>query len=67
MTMILKTIGKWVLLAIALPLAALGIRKLSQSIEAKHGQTRGASILRKSADGIDWVSGRSSKGAIPSR
>jgi hypothetical protein len=65
--MIWKTIGKWVLLAIALPLAAFGIRKLSQSMEAKHGQTRGVDILRKSADGLDWVSGRSSKGAVPSR
>jgi hypothetical protein len=65
--MIWKTIGRWVLLAIAVPMAALGIRRLGRAIEAKHGQTRGASLLRKSADGLDWMSGRSSKHPARSR
>jgi hypothetical protein len=57
--MLWKTIGRWVLVVVAVPLAALGLRKLGQSIESKRGQTRGARILRKSAEGLDWLSGRS--------
>jgi len=59
-----KTIGRWVLLVIAAPLAALGLRRLGQAIEARRGQSRGARILRKSADGLDWFSGRSSRRGI---
>jgi hypothetical protein len=59
--MIWKTIGRWVLLVVAVPLAALGLRKLGQSIESKRGQTRGARILRRSAEGLDWLSGRSNQ------
>jgi hypothetical protein len=54
-----KTIGRWVLLAVAVPLAAVGMRKVSDSLERKRGgQTRGSRLLHKSASGLDWISGR---------
>jgi hypothetical protein len=66
-TVVWKTIVRWALLAIAVPLAALGLRRLSESIERKRGQTRGSRILHKSAAGLDWVSGRSGRRRIGSR
>jgi len=57
-----KTIGRWALLVIAAPLAALGLRRLGQAIETKRGQTRGSRILRRSADGLDWFTGRPRRG-----
>ena len=65
--MIWKTIGRWALLVVAVPLAALGLRRLGQSIEAKRGRTRGSHILRRSAEGLDWLSGRSSKRGVLGR
>lgn len=60
--MLWKTIGRWVLLAVAVPLAALGLRKVSDSIERKRGgRTRGSRLLHRSASGLDWISGRSSR------
>jgi len=59
-----KTIGRWALLVIAAPLAALGLRRLGRAIEDRRGQNRGSRILRRSADGLDWFSGRSSRRGI---
>jgi hypothetical protein len=59
-----KTIGRWVLVVVAAPLAALGLRRLSRAIEARRGQSRGARILGRSADGLDWFSGRSTRRGI---
>jgi hypothetical protein len=56
-----RSVARWVILAIAVPVTAIGIRKLSERIEAKQGSTRAAGLLRKSADGLDFVSGRSSQ------
>jgi hypothetical protein len=56
-----KTIARWAVLAIAVPLAALGLRRLSESMERRHGQTRGSRLLSRSAAGLDWASGRSSR------
>jgi hypothetical protein len=56
-----KSIARWVILAIAIPVAALGLRKLGERLEAKQGSTRTTGLLRKSADGLDFVSGRSSQ------
>jgi hypothetical protein len=56
-----KTIGRWLLVAIAVPLAAVGLRKLGHSIETKRGRSRGTRMLSRSAEGLDWMSGRSSR------
>jgi hypothetical protein len=65
--MIFKSIARWAVLAIAVPLAAFGLRKLVESLEAKNGNKRATGLLRKSADGLDFVSGRSSKREIARR
>jgi hypothetical protein len=54
-----KSIGRWALLAIAVPLTAAGLRKLGQSVEARKGPTRTTGLLRKTASGLDVISGRS--------
>lgn len=60
--MVWKTIGRWVLLAVAVPLAAVGLRKVSDSIERKRGgRTRVSRLLHSSASGMDWISGRSGR------
>jgi len=56
--MLWKTIGRWALIVIAVPLAAAGLRKVGESMERRKGQTRVTSILRKTASGLDSVSGR---------
>jgi hypothetical protein len=53
-----KRVGRWALLAIAVPLAAVGARKLSQRIEARSGSTRTSRALTKTASGLDAVRGR---------
>ncbi len=60
--MIWKNIGRWALLAIAIPLAGIGLRRLGDAMEAKRGgPTKATSVIRKSADGLDFVAGRSSR------
>jgi hypothetical protein len=46
-------IGRWAIIAIAVPVAAVVIRKLGESIERRRGQTRFTSILHKTASGLD--------------
>jgi hypothetical protein len=62
--MLWKSIARWAIMAIAVPLAAVGIRKLSESLEARRGKNRTTGLLRKSADGLDFMSGRKSKRAL---
>lgn len=56
--MIWKMIARWAMLAIAVPLAALGARRLSQRIEAKRGPSRRTRFLRQSADALQRLGGR---------
>jgi hypothetical protein len=56
--MLWKTIGRWALVVVAVPLAAAGLRKVGESMERSKGQTRFTSILRTTASGLDSVSGR---------
>ncbi|MFG3690878.1 hypothetical protein [Micromonospora sp. NPDC047740] len=51
--MLQKRIAQWALMAVAVPLAAAGARRLSHSLEARRGPsgvsrllTRGADLLR---------------------
>ncbi len=48
--MIFNLLRRWVIVAIAVPLAAAGIRKLSQVVEARRGHSRGTALLHRSAD-----------------
>jgi hypothetical protein len=48
--MIPNLIRRFVIMAIAVPLAAAGARKLSDALEARRGPSRGTRLLRQGAD-----------------
>jgi hypothetical protein len=48
--MLLNLFRRFVIMAIALPLAAFGARKLSDAVEKRHGSTRTTRLLRQGAD-----------------
>jgi hypothetical protein len=48
--MIPSLIRRFVIMAVAVPLAAAGARKLSETIEARRGSTRTTRFLRQGAD-----------------
>jgi len=56
-----KTIGRWILAAIAVPLAAAGARRLSQAVERRRGASRMTRMLRRGADTLQQVGGRRSR------
>ena len=53
-----KSIGRWALVAIAIPLAAAAVRKLGERAEARNGSTRFTRALGRTASGLDVISGR---------
>jgi len=56
--MIAPLIKRWAVVAIALPLAAAGARKLSSAMEARKGPSRTSGLLRKGADALQRATGR---------
>ncbi|MDG4799213.1 MULTISPECIES: hypothetical protein [Micromonospora] len=48
--MIQKRIAQWAVMAVAVPLAAAGARRLSHSLEARRGPTGVSRLLTKGAD-----------------
>ncbi|WP_405105411.1 hypothetical protein OG559_18520 [Micromonospora sp. NBC_01405] len=48
--MIQKRIGQWAVMAVAVPLAAAGARRLSHTLEARRGPTGVTRVLSKGAD-----------------
>jgi len=48
--MILNLIRRYAVMAIAVPLAAAGARKLSEAVEARRGPSRATRLLRQGAD-----------------
>jgi len=56
--MMWNLIRRWAIVAIAVPLAAAGARKLSHTIEARRGPSRGSVLLRRSADSLQRLGGR---------
>ncbi|SCL42042.1 hypothetical protein GA0074692_6625 [Micromonospora pallida] len=48
--MIQKRIGQWAIMAVAVPLAAVGARRLSHTIEARRGPSGISRLLSKGAD-----------------
>jgi len=45
-------IRRFVVMAVAVPLAAAGARKLSDVLEARRGPSRGTRLLRQGADAV---------------
>jgi|GEM_PF-1644509 len=56
--MIWKMIARWAVLAIAVPLAAVGAKKLSQAVESRRGPSRATRLLHRSADALQQLTGR---------
>jgi hypothetical protein len=60
-TMIPNLIRRFVIMAVAVPLAAAGARKLSDAVEARRGPSRGTRLLRRGADTLQVRFGRQKK------
>ena len=52
-------IRRWAVVAVAVPLAAAGARKLSHAVESKRGPSRATALLRRGADLVQGNSRRS--------
>jgi hypothetical protein len=49
---------RWIVVAIAVPLAAAGARRLSDAVESRRGPSRSTVLLRRSADTVQQAFGR---------
>jgi hypothetical protein len=56
--MLWKTLARWAVAAIAVPVVVAVARRISRNIEAKRGSTRGSVLLTRSADAVDRLFGR---------
>ncbi len=52
---------RYVFMAVAVPLAAAGARKLSDVVESRRGPSRGTRLLRQGADTLQGHFGRQKK------
>ncbi|WP_433303231.1 hypothetical protein ACQP2F_11440 [Actinoplanes sp. CA-030573] len=52
MTMIPNLFRRFVIMAIVVPLGAMGARKLSETMEARRGPSRTSRMLRQGADAL---------------
>jgi hypothetical protein len=59
--MFVNLFRRFVVMAIAVPLAAAGARRLSDAVESRRGPNRGTRLLRQSADFLQGTFGRSKK------
>ena len=59
--MFINLIRRFVIMTVAIPLAAAGARKLSDVVEAKRGPSRGTRLLRQGADTLQGRFGRQKK------
>lgn len=56
-----RLIGRWAVVAVAVPLAVAGARRLSQTVEARRGSTRFTRLLRSGADTLQGLTGTKRK------
>ena len=63
--MFFTLIRRYVLMAVAIPLAAFGARKLSDAIEKRRGPNRGTRLLRSGANTLQDRFGRQKKSPDP--
>ncbi|MEV4640594.1 hypothetical protein AB0J80_24950 [Actinoplanes sp. NPDC049548] len=59
--MLFALLRRYVVMAVAIPLAAAGARKLSDAVEARRGPSRGTRLLRRGADTLQGHFGRQKK------
>ena len=65
--MLSRILGRWALIAIAVPLAAVILRKISESVERRRGPSKVASLLRRGASTLDGLTGRNRREAVTAR
>jgi len=56
-----KVIGRWAVLAVAVPLAAVGARRVGQAVEKRRGANRVTRMLHKGADTLQGMTGHKRK------
>jgi hypothetical protein len=56
--MLPKVIARWVVAAVAVPLAVFGAKKVSDRIEARRGSTRTTRLLRRGVSVAQRMTGR---------
>ncbi|HEX7746884.1 MAG TPA: hypothetical protein VF462_16690 [Micromonosporaceae bacterium] len=56
--MVGRFIKRWAVVAVALPLAAAGARRLSSAMEARKGPSRASGLIRQGADALQRATGR---------
>ena len=59
--MMRNAIRRWAVVAIAVPVAAAGARKVSQTLEARRGQSKTTRMLNNAADQAQRLFGRKPK------
>ncbi|WP_249997680.1 hypothetical protein [Actinoplanes sp. M2I2] len=59
--MLFNLVRRYAIMAIAVPLAAAGARKLSETLEAKRGPSRSTRLLRQGADFVTGLRGQKKK------
>ncbi|BCB77624.1 hypothetical protein GCM10022251_63410 [Phytohabitans flavus] len=47
-----RAIGRWAVLAAAIPLAAMGARRIGQAVEARRGSNRMSQMMHRAADAM---------------
>jgi hypothetical protein len=53
---------RFLIAAVVIPLAAAGVRKLSDVMEARRGPSRSTALMRRGADTVESVFGRRRRG-----
>lgn len=56
--MLFNLIRRTVIMAVVVPLAAAGARKIGDAVEARRGPNRGSRLLRQGADTMQTLLGR---------
>ena len=59
--MFFNLVRRFVIMTVAVPLAAAGARKLSDAVEARRGPSRTTRLLRQGADTLQGTLGRQKK------
>ena len=59
--MIFSFVRRFVVMAVAVPLAAAGARKLSDMVEARRGPSRSTRLMREGADTVQRLFGRQTR------
>jgi hypothetical protein len=62
MPFIINMIRRFVIAAVVIPVAAAGVRKISDMLEARRGPSRATNLLRRGADSAESIFGRRRKG-----